>query len=99
MTRRLVTWAIVLAVGLAGIVACGGSIRQGTGDGTLTARVITALVNDPIVGRYRFEVETFQGVVMLSGEVDSQAAQARAIEVVRAVDDVRDVRSTIRVVP
>ena len=67
-----------MVVGL-GLVACGGSIREGTGDATITARVMTALLNDPDAGRFQFKVETFQGVVMLSGEVDSRDAEGRAI--------------------
>ena len=58
-TRRLspvVVGALVMLLLVA--VSCGGSIRDSIGDVTLAARVMTALVNDPEVGRYRFEVET-----------------------------------------
>ena len=96
---RLAAWFIVVGIAVASTVACSRSIREGTGDGTITARVITALVNDPEVGRFRFQVDTFNGVVMLSGEVDSAGAATRAVTLARAVDDVRDVRSTLRVVP
>lgn len=97
--RRGVAVWVAVGVAIAAAATCSRSIREGTGDGTITARVITAMVNDPEVGRFRFQVETFDGVVMLSGQVDSDAAASRAVTLVRAVDDVRDVRSTIRVVP
>ena len=99
-TRRLspvVVGALLMLLLVA--VSCGGSIRDSIGDGTLTARVMTALVNDPEVGRYRFEVETYRGVVMISGEVSTADAAPRAVAVVRNVEEVRDVRSTIRVTP
>ena len=95
MTAR--AGALVLCVAIA--LGCGASIREGTGDGTITARVKTALVNDPEVGRFQIEVETFRGVVMLSGEVDSAASEARVVAVARSVDDVREIRSSIRIVP
>ena len=86
MDRRgghVATWVLLVGV----TIACSYSIREGTGDETITARVVTALVNDPQVGRFRFEVDTFDGVVMLPGEVDSAGAATRAVTVVRAVDD------------
>ena len=95
MTAR--AGALVLFVVI--VLGCGSSIRESTGDGTITARVKTALVNDPEVGRFEIEVETFQGVVMLSGEVNSATSQARVIAVARSVDDVREIRSSIRIVP
>ena len=81
------------------VTACGPSLREGTGDATITARVKTALLNDPRVARFQIEVQTFSGVVMLSGEVDSPDAESAVIAVTRSVDDVRDIRSSLRVVP
>jgi len=47
--------------------------------------------------RFHIDVQTFQGVVLLSGELDFPAAEAWMMAVARAVDDVREVRSSIRV--
>ena len=96
MTRRAV-WALFLAPVL--LTACGPSLREGAGDATITARVKTALLNDPRVARFRIEVETFRGVVMLTGEVDSPDAEAAVVSVARYVEDVREVRSSLRIVP
>ena len=81
------------------LAACGQSLREGAGDATITTRVKTALLNDPCVARFQVEVETFRGVVMLSGEVDSPAAAAAVVSVVRSVEDVREVRSSLRILP
>ena len=81
------------------LAACGPSLREGAGDATITTRVKTALLNDPRVARFQVEVETFRGVVMLSGEVDSPAAAAAVVSVVRSVEDVREVRSSLRILP
>jgi osmotically-inducible protein OsmY len=42
-------------------------------------------------------VETFKGVVQLSGFVSSQAAANRAIEVSRAVGGVKSVKNDMRI--
>jgi osmotically-inducible protein OsmY len=96
VTRRAVC-ALCLAPML--LTACAPSLRDGAGDATITARVRTALLNAPRVARFQIEVETFSGVVMLTGEVDSRDAEAAVVSVTRYVEDVREVRSSLRVVP
>ncbi len=82
--------------------ACGKSIqdsRTTTDDGTVTVRVKTALINDPVVGAARIEVETFQGVVTLSGRVKSKDEEAKAIALARGTKGVSDVKSTLQIQP
>ena len=66
-------------------------------DATMTARVKTALLNDTQVGALKIDVGTTQGVVTMSGSVKSKAEEARAIELARQINGVKDVRSTLRV--
>lgn len=81
--------------------ACVKSIPQSsaTDDATVTARVKTALLNDPAVGALRIDVATSSGVVTLSGAVKSPGEQQRAIQVARGVNGVKDVRSSLVVSP
>jgi hyperosmotically inducible protein len=80
-------------------VACAGksmSISNAVDDATITARVKTALLNDPNVGALKIDVSTTAGVVAISGSVRSRTEEQRAIAVARQVPGVKDVRSDLR---
>ena len=82
--------------------ACGKSIKNTTNtmdDGTVTVRVKTAFINDPVVGAARIDVETFKGVVTLSGRVKSKDEEAKAIALARSVKGVTDVKSSLQIQP
>ena len=76
------------------LAACAGSAKQeSTGeyidDTVLTSRVKSALLNDPNVSGLSINVETFKGVVQLSGFVNSQADINKAVEITREVPGVK----------
>ena len=52
-------------------------------DATITTRVKTAFINDPAVGAMKIDVDTFKGVVTLSGAVKSKDEEAKAISLAR----------------
>ena len=79
--------------------ACGKSVGETIDDATITARVKTALLNDPDVGGLRIDVDTFKGVVTLSGAVKSPAERDKAVALARKVGGVTDVKSTLQVQP
>jgi osmotically-inducible protein OsmY len=79
--------------------ACGKSVGETIDDGTITARVKTALVGDPEVGGLRIDVDTFKGVVTLSGGVKTAAERDKAIALARKVGGVTDVKSTLQIQP
>jgi osmotically-inducible protein OsmY len=82
--------------------ACGKSIqdtRNTTDDGTVTVRVKTALINDPVIGGARIDVDTFKGVVTLSGRVKSKDEEDKALALVRGVKGVTEVKSTLQIQP
>ncbi|MDA8166072.1 MAG: BON domain-containing protein [Desulfobacteraceae bacterium] len=66
-------------------------------DGAITARVNAAMVNDPEVKARQIDVDTLQGVVTLTGTVESEAVAKRAAEIARATEGVREVRSYLQV--
>jgi osmotically-inducible protein OsmY len=80
-------------------VACGKTIGETFDDATITTRVKTALINAPTVGALAIDVDTFKGVVTLSGRVKTQDEAAKAVEVARTVGGVKDVKSTLQVIP
>ncbi len=64
-------------------------------DATITTKVKQAYVADPKVKATQVNVETMQGVVQLSGFVDSATVEARAVRLAREVNGVKDVKDNI----
>ncbi len=68
-------------------------------DPGLTTAVKTKLAADDTVKAYRIDVDTKDAVVTLNGAVDTAAARARAIELARGTEGVRDVVDRLTVTP
>jgi osmotically-inducible protein OsmY len=79
--------------------ACGKTVGETIDDATITTRVKTSLLNDPTVGGMRIDVDTFKGVVTLSGGVKSPQEEATAVALARKIDGVKDVKSSLQVQP
>ena len=88
--------ALSLFVPLAG---CGKTVGETIDDATITTRVKTAFVNDPVVGALRIDVDTFKGLVTLSGRVKSKDEETKAIALARRIKGVTDVKSTLVIEP
>ena len=81
------------------LTACGKSVDETVDDATITTRVKTSLLNDPDVATLRIDVDTFKGVVTLSGAVKSVAERDKAIALARKIGGVTDVKSTLQIQP
>jgi hyperosmotically inducible protein len=68
-------------------------------DPGITTAVKGKLAADDTVKAYRIDVDTKDGVVTLSGAVDTAVAKDRAVEVAKATDGVRDVVDQLTVSP
>src|SRR5215207_1894307 len=79
--------------------ACGKTVGETIDDATVTTRVKTALLNDPEVGGLRIDVDTFKGVVTLSGRVKSKEEETKAIALARSIKGVTQVKSTLQIEP
>ena len=90
-------WLLLVVVVAAG--ACGGrNVRSGNrDDATITTRVKTAFLSDPVIRAERIEVTTFKGVVTLAGRVSSKQEEEKAIAIARKIRGVTDVRSTLQI--
>ena len=93
--------AFVLAILLASLLGCAGTpTKEGTGeyvdDTVVTSKVKAAIFNEPSLKSAEINVETFKGVVQLSGFVSSSANINRAVEVARGVPGVTSVRNNMR---
>jgi hyperosmotically inducible protein len=81
------------------VAACGKTVGDTIDDATITTRVKTALLNDPDVGGLRIDVDTFKGVVTLSGAVKTAAERDQAVAIARRTPGVTDVKSTLQIQP
>src|ERR687894_664004 len=93
---KSLTLALVLTAPLLG--ACGKTVGETIDDTTITTRVKTAMLNDPAVGGLRIDVDTFKGVVTLSGRVKSQAEKDQAVALARKIDGVVEVKDSLQVI-
>ena len=92
----------LLVMMLASFLGCAStSTKEGTGeyfdDSVITAKVKAEIFKDDSLKSSEINVETFKGVVQLSGFVNSQADIDRAVEVARTVKGVTSVRNDMRV--
>ena len=96
------TFAVLFAALLISVAAgCAStSTHQGTGgyvdDSVITTKVKAAIFNEPTLKSAEVNVETFKGVVQLSGFVSTQANIHKAVEVTRRVAGVTSVKNDMR---
>ncbi|WP_370307028.1 BON domain-containing protein [Sinimarinibacterium flocculans] len=67
-------------------------------DAWITTKVKSALLADPQTQGLKIDVDTEQGVVSLSGEIDSATEHRQAVDVARGIEGVRKVDDTALVV-
>jgi osmotically-inducible protein OsmY len=82
------------------IVACSSmGAKQSTGeyvdDSVISNTVRAKLLGDKDLNLTQIDVETFKGVVQLSGFVDNSAAKNRASQVAGSVSGVKQVRNNL----
>ncbi|HET6845792.1 MAG TPA: BON domain-containing protein [Anaerolineales bacterium] len=100
LINRFATFFLTLL--LASLLGCTSSPQhEGTGeyidDSVITTKVKAAVLNEPSLKSAEINVETFKGVVQLSGFVSSQAAIDKAVEVARGVKGVQSVKNDMRI--
>jgi hyperosmotically inducible protein len=93
--------ALFVAVSLVSVVGCAsGPQKEGTGeyidDTAITTKVKAAIFNEPTLKSAEINVETFKGVVQLSGFVKTKAEIDKATVVTREVSGVKSVKNDIR---
>ena len=98
--KRITASLAILAV--AGMTGCAATSKsEGTGeyvdDTVITAKVKTAIFEQPGLKSAEINVETFKGVVQLSGFVTSTDNANTAVRVARNVGGVTSVKNDMRV--
>ena len=99
MNKRFTTFIIVMA--MMTVLGCASTpTQEGTGeyvdDTVITSKVKAAILKEPTLKSAEINVETFKGVVQLSGFVSSTADKSKAIELTRSVKGVKSVKDDMR---
>ena len=94
--------AALLAISLVSVVGCAStSQRQATGeyvdDAVITTKVKAAIFNESTLKSAEINVETFKGVVQLSGFVNSRSDINTAVNLANGVKGVASVKNDMRV--
>jgi osmotically-inducible protein OsmY len=86
------------------VLGCAGTpTRESTGqyvdDSVITTKVKAELTADKVVSIFQIGVETYKGVVQLSGFVNTKEQSAQAEAVAKKVGGVREVKNSLIVKP
>ncbi|MDO8305605.1 BON domain-containing protein [Herminiimonas sp.] len=101
MNKTKLLTALFAAVMLTAVVGCASTDKkEGTAeyveDTVLTTKVKAAILNEPGLKSAEINVETFKGVVQLSGFVSEKQDIAKAGAVARSVKGVQSVKNDLR---
>src|SRR3970282_393540 len=100
LMRSIRSSLIMCLVFVVALISCAGSRTsessgQYVDDSVITTKVKTALLVDPDVKSLDIGVETFKGVVQLSGFVNSAEQARKAVEIAKSVEGVRSVKNSL----
>lgn len=99
LTHLLQRFLVGLAL-ITFIAGCAGTSKtESTGqyidDSAITTKVKAEIFNDPMLKVLQINVESYKGVVQLSGFVDSIRAADRAVSVTESVKGVKAVHNSL----
>ncbi|MHB8910612.1 MAG: BON domain-containing protein [Syntrophales bacterium] len=98
--RNIVIYCLVLLAMVATFAACASTrTHESTGeyvdDSVITTKVKSLLAEDDFLKSFQISVESFKGVVQLTGFVNSQKAVDKAGEITRSVKGVKSVKNNL----
>ena len=98
--RNIVIHCLVLLMLIATFAACATTpTSESTGeiidDSVITTKVKSLLAGDDFLKSFQIGVETYKGVVQLSGFVNSKQAVDKAVEITRSVKGVKSVKNNL----
>lgn len=99
-TRNNFFLYFVLLILIVSLAACASTrTHESTGeyvdDSVITTKVKSLLAADDFLKSFQIGVETYKGVVQLSGFVNTQKAVDKAIEITRSVKGVKSVKNDL----
>lgn len=99
-TKHTIIGSLVACIVFFTFLSCAStSTQSSTGeyidDSVITTKVKALLAEDDFLKSFQISVETYKGVVQLSGFVDTQDAAARAGQIARSVEGVKSVKNDL----
>jgi osmotically-inducible protein OsmY len=94
ISTLFITLAVLFSAGCAS-TPNQASLGEAIDDTVITTRVKAAFIEDPALKAHEINVETFKGVVQLSGFVATRTEINKASVVARQIDGVESVRNDI----
>ncbi len=95
-------WPVVLLAGVLVLLlaGCAGTVNEESAgefldNSMITAKVKSKLIDDPVTSAFSIKVETFKGIVQLSGFISSEKEKTRAEQLVREVEGIKDVKNDL----
>jgi osmotically-inducible protein OsmY len=100
--RNFVIHYLVIFMLIATLAACASTrTQESTGeyvdDSVITTKVKSLLAADDFLKSFQIGVETFKGVVQLSGFVNSQEAVNKAVLITSGVNGVKSIKNDLNV--
>jgi osmotically-inducible protein OsmY len=98
--RNIVIHFLVLLMLIATFAACAStrtheSAGEYVDDSVITTKVKSLLAADDFLKSFQISVETYKGIVQLSGFVNAQMAVDKAGEVVKSVPGVKSIKNNL----
>jgi osmotically-inducible protein OsmY len=98
--RNIVIHCLVLLMLIATFAACSATrTHESTGeyvdDSVITTKVKSLLAADDFLKSFQISVETYKGIVQLSGFVNSQKAVDKAAEITSSVKGVKSIKNNL----
>lgn len=105
--KHIARWVLIATMGAAAAACSSNGSNEGAAertasnagrvvdDSVITGKVKAALIADETTKAHQISVETFHGVVQLSGFVDSSTARSRAGQLAQQVDGVKNVKNDL----
>ncbi len=98
--RNIVIQCLLLLMLIVSFEACDSTSKQESAgeyvdDSVITTKVKALLADDDFLKSFQISVETYKGVVQLSGFVGSQKAVDKAVQIARGVNGVKSVKNSL----
>jgi len=98
--RNIVIHCLLLLMLIVSFEACDSTSKQESAgeyidDSVITTKVKALLAEDDFLKSFQISVETYKGVVHLSGSVGSQKVVDKAVQIARGVNGVKSVKNSL----
>lgn len=98
--KKIVFRSLVFLMLIAALAACASTpTRESTGeyvdDSVITTKIKSLLAADDFLKSFQISVETYKGIVQLSGFVNSQKAAEKAGQIAGSVNGVKSVKNNL----